>query len=108
QRAAEALALPLWHDGNWANHDQRMSAPVWVGQRDGPRLDRADQPGRIVERGEAQRRQALGSLADRVRSAAVTVGPEGEVEQILDRGRIDLVGGKQRGGSKVGHGAARR
>ena len=57
--------------------------------RDRPALDRPDQRA-ILDRREAQRRNRIHALPDTVGGSSKAIRPESEVEQMLDRLRLDI------------------
>jgi len=94
QRVADAVLLARRIDRDGADHRQRGALAIVAGEDHRPALDRADQR-LAVERSEAERGDRHGALAHGISGAAVAIGSERAIEQLLDRVGIDLGEGNE-------------
>ncbi len=99
QCPAETLVLARWHHRDRSHHDQRVRAAPRIGQRDRPELDGTGEVFFLVQRGEAEAGQPVGTLADPVGGARMATLAESGVEQLLDQCGID-----RRQGDEYRHG----
>ena len=89
QRLAVPFALMRGQHRYRPHHYQRMRASLRIGERDWPKLDRADQILLVIECREAEGGQEIGALANAIGGALTPLGFEGGVEQSVHEVRWD-------------------